>query len=247
MTFLIKSYNNGPQIDQSGRIWIDATRVNGSAPQPAHGASISNIYNLYYPSIQVTQPNAPSMPTFRVSDTSNVLGLPVLRFDGIDDGLTSDSLVFSLINMSFFVAGYFPNTVNFKQFFMEFGTDANLTPGFYLFGAGNPSFYVRRDLSGSFSQNGPINYPGNSFCVIALRVVQSSITLYQNNSQIGTIATPNGVSTVTNALNICYRNGGAGTIFTQGDVGELIFTNGGLSQNQFDYINTYLCRKWLGP
>jgi hypothetical protein len=168
----------------------------------------------------VSQSTAGFKPVFK----TNILnGLPIVRFDGIDDTLTGG---FTITYGSVFAVANFNSGGNFPNYNGLVITNAGATSGDYiiagdgsgttnLYNNNQTTLYVRKDLTYNFS-------PLTSFKTIS--VIDAS---------------PNSRTT----LNI-GNDPGAGSRFWNGDVAEIIIYDSELTTTQRKRVENYFINKY---
>jgi hypothetical protein len=208
-------------------------------------AGVSSAFDFSSQGRNAVQATGASQPTYRISDTSAPSGLPVIRTDGVAQGMQTSSFSFNPSSFTIFVAGKFPN-VGAAALFVEQGPDANATDGFYLYGDGGGINFLSRCSGVNHELAVAADWPGPNFIVACARAVLSPalMTIFKNGVILGALSQSFVSQSSIIPLNIAFRDNGAGTFFTQGDWGEIILYTTSLTDAQVLNVNAYLMKKW---
>jgi hypothetical protein len=189
------------------------------------------------------QTDSTKRPIFK---TNLLNGKPGVDFDGTNDHLQISSLALDTYITVFVVA----TTTTAKPFFIEHSADSNNNDGFYFYGSSGSHYNLRRTLRNSYA--GTSGWFGSAAAQAALVVNAISSTpnpmgkVYKNGTvqSDGTGPFSNSLadSSVTATLNIFSRNGAS--LFSDGDLHELIIYNEPLAQADREKVEGYLAHKW---
>lgn len=228
-------------------VWLDAADVsrmfqlaNGTTAVAASGDPVG--YVGAYVGGNAVQATNNNRPTWQAGAQN---GLPVLRFDGTNDSLQIASVALQS-HFAIFVAGKFTTT---KPLFVEHSGNANVTSGFYFYGANLYSLRIFRAL-GQFDRNASSStWAGSGFVVLDAQHAGNTDVAIAKNGTAEVLNQNNGAansnladSSVTTSLNICSRN--QSSIFSDGDLGELIIYNRRITASECVAVRRYLGRKW---
>lgn len=244
-----------PRKVPGGSVWLDASDAasmfqlsSGSTAVTADGDPVGYIANKFggNNALQATTNNR---PTYKVNIRN---GRSVLRFDGANDSLSVASLTLDATFTIFIVASM--DAAPAGTLFIEHGPNAGANSGFYFYGSANEMLYVRRTAAPAFSYdvNGVGSWAGTGWKIYSARATatasaDTSLSVFTDrtqaaNSTATTVGTLTGSRTITDTLNIFSRNGSS--VFTDGDLGELLVWNRDLSDAERLYIRRGLASKW---
>lgn len=171
-------------------------------------------------------------------------GLPVLRFDGSNDSLQIGSVALQGF-MAVFVAGKFTTS---KPIFIEHSANASNNDGFYVYGGTTNTLQIRRSAL-LFTRNASGSaWMGSSFAVVDYIHGGKPDVSITKNGAVETLTTGTGGdstlsdTSISSALNICSRN--QASVFSDGDLGELIIYNRRITDAEARIVRRYLGRKW---
>lgn len=213
------------------QLWLDANKIGLT-----NGASVDVWQDFSGKSNWATNGTGSKRPL-----VSAINGRTALSFDGVDDWLAISNFRCQT-HVSVFVALKMTSATS-KHFFFEHGPDVNTSPGFFFFGTEFSAWAFLRQTTNfakgvkDWNTNTPIvasmTYDGSG------QYARNGIVL--DNSTITGAAVTN--TSVTNALNIFARNGGAG-VFSQGVLCELIICTNKVSKEMELNVQRYLGTKY---
>jgi hypothetical protein len=180
-------------------------------------------------------------------------GLPVARFDGVDDFMdVADSDGLSITgDISTFYVIRFTDFANFRAVWGKTaGTGGNQpapndlyalpapTPGF-------PRFFRGNGVSGAQSVTGIRPYPVNDFIVAGVNVIGTSATHYFSGTANGSATITAATADGNTALKIGSRQDGVTRM--KGEIAEVLIYNRGLSASERTAVQRYLAEKYALP
>lgn len=201
-------------------IWLDANTHAGTAD----GTAMAQWNDTSGNAKHATQSSGSLKPLFKTGIQNS---LPVFRFDGTDDLMTTPSSGIASLPFSFFGVYKVSNLVcriwdgaTGSHTNCNKNTSFEMAGGTIIYGVGNTSFNLHSCIFGSGA--------GNSYGALNGTAVAD---------MTANAATPNVVFTIG-------ADHGAASLWTQGDLAELIWINGAVSSTDRDKIEGYLAWKW---
>lgn len=222
--------------------WLDATSETAFDTDVDEGSAVQNMYDQNIQTndkVHFTQATSGKRPIYR---RELVNKLPGLYFDGTDDVLQSVSqyhvtTVSPNNENTFFYVGYFPSTVAFPGYFnfqISGGAERIYFAGF----TATPKFTYVAEITNSI--NG-----GNTLArnlIATLEKKNGTQRIYINGAQTATGANTATFSSFSSNFFVGARL--ASTGFARVDVGEVIFFDRALKDEERESIETYLSKKW---
>jgi len=229
---LIKAQENNPYVidPKAIRLWLKADRAEANNNNPVF--SVKNSTDDLIDFAQLT--NAPNLAPTLITNAIN--NRPALRFDGIDDFLTSTTTSIHTDNgLSIIVVGKTSNTANNNQTYIgKFDTtnnerewrlqndEFNITDSNLSFANNNTNFNI---LTALWSPSSP----------------QMSLSINNNPETTST-----GATSITNTTEpiIVGANLQGSTGFLNGDIAEILVYNKKLSIDELNKVKTYMNSKY---
>lgn len=227
---LNQSQENNPYlIDSSAlRLWLKADRAEANNGQPV--LSVKNATDDLIDFAQVTtSPNlAPTLVTNAINNR------PALRFDGIDDFLTSTTTSIHTTNgLSVIVIGKTSSTSNNDQTYIS------------KFGNNNREWRLQNDEFNVV--NNTLNFSNNNtnFNILAAIWSPSSpqLSMAINNTIESTLNGSNNINATPEPIIIGSSIQGS-TSFLNGDIAEILVYNKKLSDTELTKVRTYFNNKY---
>lgn len=228
---LNQSQENNPYlIDSSAlRLWLKADRAEANNGQPV--LSVKNATDDLIDFAQVT--TTPNLaPTFITNAINN---RPALRFDGIDDFLTSTTTSIHTTNgLSIIVVGKTSNTASDNQTYIS---KFNITNKEWRLQ--NDEFNVVNDTL-NFSNNNT-NFNILSALLSPTTSPQLSIAINNNTASTATGTTP--ITNTSEPIIVGANNQGSAG-FLNGDIAEILVYNKKLSTTELNKVRAYMNNKY---
>lgn len=210
------------------RLWLKADRAEANNGQPV--LSVKNATDDLIDFAQVT--TTPNLaPTFITNAINN---MPALRFDGIDDFLTSTTTSIHTTNgLSIIVVGKTSNTESANQTYIS---KFNIT---------NKEWRLQNDEFNVV--NDTLNFSNNNTNFNILSTLwepsspQLSLAINNNSPSIATGATT--IATTNEPIIVGANNQGS-TGFLNGDIAEILVYNKKLTTTELDKVRTYMNNKY---
>jgi hypothetical protein len=211
------------------QFWYDASQIVGlnDADPVATWSDLSG--NARH----ATQATAGKRPLYR---TNIVNGLPIIRFDGVDDNLAATG--FTLNQPSTIVAVFVQRMDPAGNKGLLDGASADYSRYLFVGGSGN----TLGVYAGGTPINGPTLTVGAAYYAVAIFNGASSSVRVNG----GTATSGNAGSSGASGITIGSANNGAGGEYGQFDFGEIFAYNSALSADYIADINAYAALKWLG-
>ena len=225
-----KQVNNPYLIAPSSlRLWLKADKAEVNNGQPVFSVKNSTDDLINFAQVTTTPNLSPKLITNAINNR------PALRFDGIDDFLTSTTTSIHTTNgLSIIVVGKTSNTANNNQTYIS---KFNTTNKEWLLQ--NDEFNVVNDTL-NFSNN------NTNFNILSALWAPSSpqLSLAINNN---TASTFTGDDTITNTIEpiIVGANAQGGASFLNGDIAEILVYNKKLSTDELNKVRSYLNNKYI--
>jgi prepilin-type N-terminal cleavage/methylation domain-containing protein len=223
--------------------WIDATSETAFDSDVDEGSAVQNMYDQNIQTnnnkVNFTQSTLSKRPIYR-GDLVNKL--PGLSFDGVDDSLESVSQ-YHITTVSpnnentFFYVGYFPSTIAFPGYFnfqISGGAERIYFTGF----TATARFTYVADITNSITGG---NTLGRNL-IATLEKKNGTQRIYINGAQTASAANTATFSSFSS--NFFIGSQIASTGFARVDVGEVIFFDRALKDEERESIETYLSKKW---
>jgi len=227
---LNQSQENNPYIiaPSALRLWLKADRTEANNGQPV--LSVKNATDDLIDFAQVT--TTPSLAPTLITNAIN--NRPALRFDGIDDFLTSTTTSIHTTNgLSVIVVGKTSNTANNNQTYIS------------KFNSTNREWRLQNDEFNII--NNTLNFSNNNtnFNILYALWAPSSpqLSVATNNNAVST-ATGATTITTTNEPIIVGANNQGSTGFLNGDIAEILVYNKKLSDTELTKVLTYFNNKY---
>jgi len=227
---LIQQQINNPYLldPLSLRLWLKADRAEANNGNPV--LSIKNSTNDLINFAQL--PNATNLAPILI--TNGINNRPILRFDGIDDFLTSTTTSIHTNNgLSIIVAGKINNNASNNQTYIA------------KFSAVNREWRLQNDEFNIL--NNTLNFSNNNTNFNILTALWSpdspQLSLSINNSAFSTITGATSIPE-TNEPIIVGSNSQGSTGFLNGDIAEILVYNKKLSTEELNKVRAYLNNKY---
>lgn len=236
-----------PPLIANLAVWLDAADVsrmfqnsNGTTAVTANADPVG--YVGTYAGGNALQATANNRPTWQTNAQN---GLPVLRFDGSNDSLQLASVAIQAY-FSIFVAGKFTTA---KPMLFEQSANASANAGFYFYGSTVNTLTINRSGNILFTRNASSStWMGSNFAVVDMQHGGKPDVAITKNGTAETLSGGSGGdnllsdTSVTANLNICSRN--QTSVFSDGDLGELIIYNRRITATEAQFVRRYLGKKW---
>ena len=224
---LIQAQVNNPYIidPKALRLWLKADRAEANNNNPVF--SVKNSTDDLIDFAQLT--NTPNLAPKLITNAIN--NRPALRFDGIDDFLTSTTTSIHTNNgLSIIVVGKTNNTTNNDQTYIaKFGT------------VNNREWRLQND---EFNTLNFINNNTNFNILNALwSPTSTELSLSINNNTASTITGAASIANTTEPI-IVGANLQGSTGFLNGDIAEILVYNKKLSTDELNKVRTYMNLKY---
>ncbi|MBC7472248.1 MAG: DUF2341 domain-containing protein, partial [candidate division SR1 bacterium] len=238
----INNFSFGPIISgANNKLWVSANTANG---QTSDNGSISNLTDKSGLGNNALQASSTRQPILK---TNALNGQPVIRFDGVNDGMSAplplsgntNFTLFSVTNHLNFPSNYGPSPVSW-------GPDS--TTGFFA----GPYYYPPQGGSKFISAWGSAS--GASFSTqdafagqakLSSSVYNGSTNIMYLNGQAGTTGTKSDSNFTTGTFDLGYTSivSGGGNYFN-GDIAEVLLFNSALSNTDRQTVENYLNTKY---
>lgn len=228
-------------------MWLDANMI-----KQADGTNVTNWYDLSGYASHVTQATSSMQPVFK---TGIINGLPIVRFDGVDDYLTtSNSSVLAMLNnvsgATAIAVGKWVQRAT-QQALVCVMRGNTTAPRFQLNVAGGSYLYAlsgtRADADTNAASYTTKTSGTNAIYTVAWNYSSATVSQWVNGV-INVNGASFGTSGSTSNTNSSAINIGAyttpQTTFAQGDFGEVLIYNRVLTSAELTFIHNYLSKKW---
>lgn len=242
-------------------VWLNASDVSGlfqlsggTTAVAADGDPVGFVTNRGSggAAIQATSGNR---PTWKAGIRN---GRGVLRLDGSGDSLVIPSLSLDATTTAF-VVGQFDSTASPGTLIVEHGTNISSVSGTLFFGTITAPVAVNRTAAPAFKRgiNGVSAWLGTSWTIGEFRITAAATGLLSMSYRKDGTAQSSGTElsgggfasgtitsgrSVTADLFIGSRN--QASVFSDGDLGELLIFNRPLSDAEMSYVRLGLARRW---
>lgn len=229
---LNQSQENNPYLiaPSALRLWLKADRTEANNGQPV--LSVKNATDDLIDFAQVT--TTPSLAPTLITNAIN--NRPALRFDGIDDFLTSTTTSIHTTNgLSVIIVGKTSNTANNNQTYIS------------KFDSTNREWRLQNDEFNVV--NDTLNFSNNNTNFNILSALWSptnpQLSISINNNTTSTTTGANTIATTNEPIPIIVgANNQGSTGFLNGDIAEILVYNKKLSDTELTKVRTYFNNKY---
>lgn len=220
-------------------VWLDASQQTGIV----NGGAVSSATDFSGNSRHATQGTAAKQPTF-LSGIQN--GLPVMRFDGSNDGLVTPSITWVGVQVSvFMVCSISPISVSIVA---ELSTNFNASSAWMVSINANKTEVGHR-LSAAYAVFDSTATATGAWHVLDYvgdgGLATNEASGWVDGDGAGTRPFNSNTAGVNFSAHPIYIGGrGAASFFTQMDMGELLVFDRALSQAEREAVEGYLTWKW---
>ena len=233
--------NNPYLIDPLAlRLWLKADRA-----EVNNGQSVLSVKNATNDLINFAQRGDQSNFAPRLI-TNAINNRPALRFDGVDDFLTSTTTsIHTNAGLSVIVVGKANSTGNNQTYIGKFDATNNERE----WRLQNDDF-IATDLATAETANETVSFANNTNVrIISATWAPNQLASVNLNSDNAINATSPVVADISNTTEpiIVGANAQGGTSFLNGDIAEILVYNKKLSTEELNKIRTYLNTKYIPP
>jgi hypothetical protein len=242
--FTPKLFNNqfNPKLYGTLRLWLDAMNPAGNGTRPSDGTAVSSWTDLSGNGNTVVQATGANQPIFKVNIIN---GKPVIRFNGTNNFLQKTSATaMSSTNTLFVVGTINANATNRGTFFDYSTTVATNTGVNFLVESGGGIHYITGFYDGTLDQanSATITLPKTN--VFHIYNDGANGFLYGKQTSLASVATGNTNNTGTRAYTLGSLFGSVANYFLNGDIAEILFYSGQLSNANATAVLGSLAGKW---
>ena len=180
--------------------------------------------------------------------TDSINGLNVLKFDGVDDIMTTSSFIYGLGACTVFVVCKGASQGSDHRIVAE-GSTGSTTPMYCPLGNGATTvtrerFFIRDNASTQTTAEGTAVFLDSVPKISCFKDTGSAVTLYLNSTSDATVASYTRSTTTLDTLAIGALKRTTESNWFVGDIAEIIVYNTALSDANRDLVETYLYAKW---